>query len=227
MKLLVFDTETTGLPPKNTPLTSTDAWPYIVQLSYIVYDTDTQTILLLNDSIVKCCVPIPVETSKIHGITDAISQEKGLNPAELLSTFLKTAEDVNLIVAHNLSFDRDIIAVECLRRGINCDVFINQPMYCTMKSNINRCALARENKMGNTYFKFPNLAELHYHLFQTWPEGMHNAKADVLICLRCYVKINHKTDIAALYPDLFEEYINNNPFEKQVLHLWTFKTPIL
>ena len=68
--------------------------------------------------------------------------------------------------------------------------------------------------MGNTYFKFPTLAELHYHLFQIWPEGMHNAKADVLICLRCYVKLNHRTDIAALFPDMFEDYIDTNPFVK-------------
>ena len=37
-----FDTETTGLPQFRVPPNSTNilTWPYIVQLSYILYDTD-------------------------------------------------------------------------------------------------------------------------------------------------------------------------------------------
>lgn len=42
MIILVFDTETTGLP--KTKIISYDTlklWPYIVQFSYIIFDTDT------------------------------------------------------------------------------------------------------------------------------------------------------------------------------------------
>jgi hypothetical protein len=46
MKILAFDTETTDLPPKNKTLKNEELhlWPYIVQFSYIVYDTETHGI---------------------------------------------------------------------------------------------------------------------------------------------------------------------------------------
>ena len=43
MKLLVFDTETTGLPEsRTTSILETSKWPHIVQLSWILYDDDTK-----------------------------------------------------------------------------------------------------------------------------------------------------------------------------------------
>ena len=44
MLILVFDTETTGLPTeRNASIFDNDKWPYIVQLSYIIYDTYKNT----------------------------------------------------------------------------------------------------------------------------------------------------------------------------------------
>ena len=54
MIVLVFDTETTGLP--ETKIINPDTlnlWPNIVQLSYIVYDVSKNKILNVVDSIVK------------------------------------------------------------------------------------------------------------------------------------------------------------------------------
>ena len=50
MKVLVFDTETTGLPlgGKNIPVYKTDFFPYIVQFSWATYDT-CSTKLNIND----------------------------------------------------------------------------------------------------------------------------------------------------------------------------------
>ena len=47
MKLFVFDTETTGLPKKNANmLDNLEGWPYIVQLSFMIYDTEENKLLL-------------------------------------------------------------------------------------------------------------------------------------------------------------------------------------
>jgi DNA polymerase III epsilon subunit-like protein len=53
-----------------------------------------------------------------------------------------------------------------------------------------------------TYKKFPKLSELHQHLFGYVPENLHNALIDVLVCLRCFLKLrcsysmsNRKFDI--------------------------------
>ena len=41
MSIVVFDVETTGLPKKrNCPFTDFENWPYIVQLSWLVYNND-------------------------------------------------------------------------------------------------------------------------------------------------------------------------------------------
>ena len=73
MKIIVFDTETTGLPkkvvktPKPTPREEEEGaqplpyavvqetetiWPHIVQFSYIVYDTTINEILKISDNII-------------------------------------------------------------------------------------------------------------------------------------------------------------------------------
>ena len=61
--------------------------------------------------------------------------------------------------------------------------------------------------------KYPKLMELHKHLFNTIPDGLHNSMVDVLVCLRCYGKIKHNVDfnelsinlrsLNVLYGDIF------------------------
>ena len=52
MKVLVFDTETTGLPTERNPsITETEKWPHVVQLSYILYDVDENKILTICDEL--------------------------------------------------------------------------------------------------------------------------------------------------------------------------------
>ena len=61
MRVLVFDTETTGLlPPKNEALSK---YPFIVQLSWIVYDFGTNKIVSIEDHIVKLpeFIEIPID----------------------------------------------------------------------------------------------------------------------------------------------------------------------
>ena len=52
MKILIFDTETTGLSKskKITPATI-HLWPYIVQFSYIIFDDTTNTIIKIYDKV--------------------------------------------------------------------------------------------------------------------------------------------------------------------------------
>ena len=64
MKILFYDTETTGLISKSN-------FPYIVQFSYIIYEMDTKTIILKYDEIIHLpeLIEIPEESTKIHHIT--------------------------------------------------------------------------------------------------------------------------------------------------------------
>ena len=79
MKVLIFDTETTGLPLERNPsIYDSSMWPYIVQLSYILYDTKAKKSLVAHDWVIK--VPDGVEISEgsinLHGITRDISNKK-------------------------------------------------------------------------------------------------------------------------------------------------------
>ena len=83
MKVLVFDTETTGLPLFRVSPNESNFkdWPYIVQLSYIIYDTTENKIVTTYNAIIKLPedVTISEETSNIHGITNGISQKSGFD----------------------------------------------------------------------------------------------------------------------------------------------------
>ena len=43
--------------------------------------------------------------------------------------------------------------------------------------------------------KYPRLSELHHKLFGQSPTNIHNALIDILMCCRCYYKLEHKCDI--------------------------------
>lgn len=201
MKILVFDTETTGLPPKDkiTPILCTYKWPYIVQLSYIVYDTDDLIVVDYSDQIIKLPnnVNIPEESENIHKISTEISRTKGVDIKNELINFNKVLNDVDIVVAHNLTFDKNMIMVECVRHKIIQNFTKNnlkRKEYCTMKNSIKLCKIEREGRNGNMYYKYPKLEELHKQLFDTVPNGLHNSMIDVLACLRCYGKMKYDVD---------------------------------
>ena len=38
--------------------------------------------------------------------------------------------------------------------------------------------------------------ELHEHLFNSIPDGLHNSMVDILVCLRCYIKMTFDIDLS-------------------------------
>ena len=82
MKLLVYDTETNGLPPKGERFVNKgnlEHWPHTVQFSYVIYDTDANKLLKTYDSIIKLPpgVIISEENYSFHHISNKISETKG------------------------------------------------------------------------------------------------------------------------------------------------------
>ena len=57
---------------------------------------------------------------------------------------------------------------------------------------------------GKKYIKYPKLIELHKHYFNEEVNGLHNALTDVLVCFRCYYKMEHDIDIFNLLKDNLE-----------------------
>jgi DNA polymerase-3 subunit epsilon len=217
MRVLVFDTETTGLPKeRNASITSPELWPHILQLSYILYDTDTKKIMTCKDHLIKIGPKIEITPGSfaIHGITPSACKRKGILIESALNEFNVYLNQADIVIGHNISFDKRMIMVECIRNKIRQQFTINgirKFECCTMKCFTELCAIEVENPAtGEKYFKFPKLSELHMKLFNVMPKSLHDALADVLICLRCYVYEKHQHDITkegcALTKELYKLY---------------------
>ena len=199
MRVLIFDTETTGLPPRNTPTNQTDKWPHVVQLSWVIYNDDTKVVEEEKDYIISLGTHITIspESIAIHGITSELSRAKGVSMDVALFDFKHAANRCGKMVAHNLEFDKNMLLVELYRTRMFNTIF-PPAEYCTMKQGTPICKLVKVWNDGSTSFKFPKLIELYYALFGAdapEPQGLHNAKVDVELCLKCYVKMTETTRV--------------------------------
>jgi DNA polymerase III epsilon subunit-like protein len=215
MRVLVFDTETTGLPKSKIINPDTlNLWPHIVQFSYVIYDTVLNDIVETSDSIVKLedGITITEDSTKIHGITDEISKKNGIDIDLILEDFFYHLRNIDLLVGHNVLFDINMIKVELLRIiyenhlnitddeiktiKYNLHFLTNyKNIFCTLQGSIELCNIKAINKFGKEYIKFPKLLELHQKLFESTPNNLHNSFNDILVTLRCYIKLRYNTDL--------------------------------
>jgi len=187
MKVLVFDTETTGLPKSRTKAyQQKDIWPHIVSISWLVLESDTNEILTQKSYVVK---PngwdIPDDSTKIHGISTEFAEKNGVPLSVVMHEFMNEPRD--MIVAHNLEFDENVV-VNAMTWDLGVQQFygFESPKYCTMNLSGDMCRLP--SKFGRGY-KPPRLSELYEHVFREKPilaqlhGSMYDAKilADILI----------------------------------------------
>ena len=224
MRYLIFDTETTGLPPtdvKNVSSVNFHQWPRIVSLSFIVYDATTRY-KKIYDRIVRLPedVDMSEETVSIHGITKEISQEHGENIIDVLNEFLEQYYSVDGIIGHNVIFDLNMVISELYRAGqtsfendgaSQIQMYIqqlaldartrNSKICCTMKMGKDICAIKTLDKHGKAYIKSPRLIELYQQIFGQETEfklvasKLHNSLIDVMVTFRCFYQIHYTLDI--------------------------------
>jgi DNA polymerase III epsilon subunit-like protein len=205
MKVLVFDTETTGLPQrdekgKSPSLYDTTKWPYIIQFSYILYNIDKNKILVNHDHVIKLAkhVVISPESTAIHGISREKSEREGIPLEEALELFHISMMNADIVIAHNLSFDKQVVIVECIRHKRAAPFKFKMPeqYFCTMKNTVDLCKIeAISKKDGKKFLKYPTLSELHNKMFGVIPENTHNSLVDILVCLRCFIQMVYDVDI--------------------------------
>ena len=228
MRVLIFDTETTGLPKNQKVAPNVDNigdWPHIVQISWLYYDTDTCQLIGESDNIIKLPpgVIISEESTNIHKITNEMCK-KGEKLCDVLEKFIDKFLEADLIVAHNMDFDHKMLQVELLRVQIDHDdldpdrmawflrweyVVNCKRLYCTMQETIEICNIkAISPRTGKEYVKFPTLAELHQHYFGYKPPNLHNALVDVMVCTRCFHMLKFGKDICEDNIK-FRRFVNN------------------
>ena len=188
-KICFIDTETTGLPSRksfNSYYDPSDLEKYsssrVIEIGYIILEIIDNKITSKKEysSLIK---PdnFNINNSEIHGITQEECNNKGIEFTLFLNTFIQDMKDVDLIVAHNLLFDRNILLSEIYRYDKSFyDIFKSKKGLCTMDLG--------KSKMNIK--KSPKLVELYKFLFNEDFLQQHRALDDVIKCMKCYCKMN-------------------------------------
>ena len=178
---LFFDTETTGLPRNwKAPVTDLNNWPRMIQIAWILCDNNGNRIET-DDFIIKPeNFKIPLDASRVHGITTEKALSEGENLEKVLINFNQLVDEADFIVAHNISFDEKIIGAELLRKGIRSE-FGKKRKLCTMKASTDYCRIP-----GPYGYKWPKLSELHIKLFGEDFDEAHDASADINATEKCF-----------------------------------------
>lgn len=196
-KILFFDTETTGLVDDFTPI---ENQPSMVQFGAILWEYEID---LVNedvdfriiseetiDLLFKPLKPIPQKLTDIHGISNEMVADKP-EFESYAKEFVRMCREADIIVGHNLEFDKNMMFVELDRvypsKSPEKDEFkrmFKEKSICTMQNSINFCAI--KNSYG---FKYPKLSELHIKLFWKDFDNAHNAAADIQATRNCFFEL--------------------------------------
>ena len=179
MKSLVFDTETTDL--ISNSLLPLDQQPRVIEFYGRLIEDDGKIISEL-DFLCNPGHPLSPTTTRITGIKTAdVKREPPFSHfAKQVKELINGAEAV---VAHNLSYDFDILNFEFRRCGIFDDVVWPENRICTVEST----------EWYNGYRL--NLTALHEHLFGEPFKDAHRAKSDVEALARCFVEMRKRGDV--------------------------------
>jgi len=181
---LFFDTETTGLPRNwKAAVTDLNNWPRMIQIAWILCDNKGNRIES-DDFIIKPeNFKIPLDASRVHGISTEKAISEGEDLEKVLMKFDKLVNQTDFIVAHNISFDEKIVGAEFLRKDIQSN-FGRKRKLCTMQASTNYCKLP-----GPYGYKWPKLSELHIELFGEDFDEAHDASVDINATEKCFWKM--------------------------------------
>jgi len=181
---IFLDTETTGLPRNwNAPVGNLANWPRLVQIAWLLIESEGHELSNASFLVRPEGYTIPRDATRIHGITQERALQDGIPLKEVLSAFVQALNEANVLVGHNVNFDRHIVGAELIRCGMKSMLF-EKPAICTMKAATDYCRIP-----GPYGFKWPTLEQLHEKLFKTRLREMHEAEADVSTCAKCFFEL--------------------------------------
>ena len=129
------------------------------------------------------------ESTDIHRITHQYAMDNGIDINEALDNLEKLLPKVNLIVMHNVNFDKNILLSEAYRQGRNDLVskLESKKYYCTMRGYGVKEYVGIPSKYYDGY-KLPKLSELHNRLFRERIsiDLLHDGLMDAKITAKCF-----------------------------------------
>ena len=179
LDLMIFDTETTGIPIWKEP-SGGDNQPHIVEVAAVIVNPFTEEVKGELELIVA---PdgweIPDEVAAIHGLTTELATENGLPETEVLQLFLDFWGGRKRI-AFNTTFDNRIVRIATKR-------FCDGDTIDFWKAGSYECAMIGSRKvMGG---KQPKLSEAYEYFTGKPLEEAHSAMADVKATIEVYFKM--------------------------------------
>jgi DNA polymerase III epsilon subunit-like protein len=168
--IIILDTETTGCN------FNTDD---IIQIAWCIYDNNKKLLIERN---LYINTDIKINNSHIHQITNNYLIENGIQFNEAINILKTDIKDynVNLLVCHNVNFDKNMIIHNCRKNNIDESCIVELNTYCTMDKS-------KKIKGG----RWSKLTELHEYLFQEKPENLHNALNDTKATANCYFAMRY------------------------------------
>jgi DNA polymerase III subunit epsilon len=195
--ILPFDTETTGLPSPKLALND-PAQPHLVSCSALQVESPSWRI---KQSMSKMVAPDGWEwpsdqpAALVHGLSSLECALYGDAEKSVLDEFLHLwfAGDTSHLVAHNLAFDRAIIAIALSRyypgEATLLRTWQETPGTCTMLANKERVD-ARTTKGAK---KTPNLKETYKFFMGEDLERHHSANADAVAVYQIYIAMQEES----------------------------------
>ena len=182
MRILIFDTETSGLNPQ---------WNVILQLSYQIVDSDswaTQKTVNHYFAWPENKARVTQEAIVVNGLTEDILSSKLLsNRKTALEEFVKDKDSCDLFVAHNLEFDKNFIIASCREEGVKYANSGWSKSYDTMKRTTSFCQIPKDWGSG---YKWPKLTELADCLYIDYSKiPLHDSTGDVELTKLCFERI--------------------------------------
>lgn len=194
--ILPFDTETTGFPSSKKNLTD-KTQPHLVSLSALQVEPTNGYI---QQSMSKLVCPVGWDwvmdhpAAQVHGLTPEQCTTYGNSEKSVLDEFLHLwfGDEPSTLIAHNLKFDRDIIAIAIARyypgEATLLQTWLDTPGICTQRTN--KEAVGATTVKGAK--KMPNLAECHKHFLGEELESHHSANADAVAVYRIYMAMQQQ-----------------------------------
>jgi DNA polymerase III subunit epsilon len=189
--ILIFDTETTGLPECKLP-SDDPRQPHLVELSTGLFAEDGTEIDVSSVIVRPDGWSVPPDMTAIHRITNEHAMEVGLAEAVVARGFYDTAMQCTTWVAHNLHFDKRIMRIAMRRAGLSRDQIaeldgLRRFDTCNGSKHVtNLPPTAKMLNAGFTWPKNPKLSECMSIIFGEDHADAHDALRDVRACARLY-----------------------------------------
>jgi len=177
MSILVLDTETTGLPSNH--LLPLDKQPRIIELFMARINYETSEVVQLYNSLINPQCKIEEDAFKAHGLREEDLKGAPLfrDIAEIVKSLIESHSEV---IAHNVSFDKELIDFEFERLGR----FINWPkLTCTVEQTVH----IKGYRL--------NLQSLHELLLGEKFKEAHRAGPDTMALTRCCFALQRRGEL--------------------------------